>query len=506
MKQPTTLTLLVRGGILVTTQGLLEADILVQGEQIKAIGRGLPENHDTRVVNAQDCYVLPGVIDAHTHIALDTGIYQTADDWFTGTRAAACGGVTTVVDFATQFPGQSLREAVEARLEEAREAVIDYGLHVMITDLPPGQEGELADLVKLGAPSIKLYTTYRVKEKHSGSYRIKEKHSGSYRVKGKHSDSYRVKGKHSGSYQPNYYADDATLLRLMKTAADLGILPLVHCENDGLVTAQTKALVVAGETGWRDHERSRPALAEQEAIQRVLFLAEAAESPVHICHCSTARSIALVVKARDKGQSVTCETCPQYLLLDNTLYKEPEPWHYILQPPLRDPDESIRLWAMIEAGAVNLISTDHCDYTKKQKTAQNDFTQTPGGLPGIETLLPLMFTYGVAEGQLTLSQLVELLSANPARVWGLWPRKGAFLPGSDADIVIYDPEPEGAINADKLHHLAGYTPYEGLWVQGRVKATIARGQIIYREGQFVGQKGQGQFVARQSINQRKNEN
>ncbi len=459
MKQPTTLTLLVRGGILVAPQGLLEADLLIQGEQIKAIGHGLPEHHDTRVVDAQGCYVLPGIIDAHTHIALDTGIYQTADDWFTGTRAAACGGVTTVIDFATQFSGQSLREAVEARLEEAREAAIDYSFHVMITDLPPGREGELADLVRLGAPSIKLYTTYR----------------------------------------PNYYVGDATLLRLMKAAADLGILPLIHCENDGLVTAQTQALVAAGETGWSNHGRSRPTLAEQEATQRTLLLAQAAGCPVHICHCSSARSVALVAEARDKGQSATCETCPQYLLLDNTAYQESEAWRYILQPPLREPEEPNQLWSLVETGAVNMIATDHCDYTKAQKTAQNNFTQTPGGLPGIETMLPLMFTYGVAEGQLKLSQLVELLSTNPARTWGLWPHKGALLPGFDADIVVYDPEPEGMIHADKLHHLAEYTPYEGLWVRGLVKATISRGQIVYREGKFAGQKGRGRFVARQSM-------
>jgi len=459
MRQPSTTTLLIQSGTLVTPEGIFQADLLVQGERIKAIGRGLPVAHDTRMIDAEGCYVLPGVIDAHTHIALDTGIYRTPDDWFVGTRAAACGGVTTVVDFATQFPGQTLREAVEARLEEAREAVIDYALHVMVTDLPPGRERKLADLVDMGTPSIKLYTTYR----------------------------------------PNYYADDATILRLLEAAADIGLLPLVHCENDALVTAQTEALVAAGEIGWRYHGHSRPALAEQEAVQRVLFLAEAAGCPVHIVHCSTARSVALVVEARDNGRIVTCETCPQYLLLDSAAYEGPEPWRYILQPPLRDPDEPDRLWALVEAGAVDMITTDHCDYTLAQKTAADDFTRTPGGLPGLETLLPLMYTYGVAEGRLSLSQLVALLSANPARVWGLWPRKGALLPGSDADIVIYDPEPEGVIRAEDLHHLAGYTPYEGLRVQGRVRATISRGQIIYREGRFTGRRERGEFVARQPL-------
>jgi len=459
MKHPTTLTLLIRGGTLVTPQGLLESDLLVQGERIKAIGWGLPVAHDTVVIDVAGCYVLPGVVDAHTHIALDTGIYHTPDDWFTGTRAAACGGVTTVVDFATQFPGQTLREAVEARMKEAQEAVVDYGFHVMVTDLPPGRERELADLADLGTPSVKLYTTYR----------------------------------------PNYYADDATILRLMETAADLGLLPLVHCENDALVTARTEALVAAGKTGWHYHGRSRPALAEQEAIRRVLFLAEAAGCPVHICHCSTARSVALVIEARDNGQTVSCETCPQYLLLDNTVYERSDPWRYILQPPLRDPEEPERLWALAEAGAVDLIATDHCDYTLAQKTAADNFTETPGGLPGMETLLPLMYTYGVAEGRLTLPQLVTLLSANPARVWGLWPRKGALLPGSDADIVIYDPQPESALHAEDLHHLAGYTPYEGLGVQGRVRATISRGQVIYREGRFAGRKGRGRFVVRERM-------
>jgi dihydropyrimidinase len=465
MKMVSGATLLVRGGILVTPEGTVEADLLAQGERIKAIGRDIPIAGDTRVVDAAGCYVLPGVIDAHTHIALDTGIYQTPDDWLVGSRAAACGGVTTVVDFATQFPGQTLREAVEARLVEARDAVIDYAFHVMVTDLPPGRGGELADLVELGTPSVKLYTTYRP-------------------------------DKGDTLYRPNYYADDATILRLMETCADLGLLPLVHCENDALVTAQTEALVAAGETGWRYHGRARPALAEQEAVQRVLFLAEAAGCPVHVVHCSTARSVALVAEARDNGQEVTCETCPQYLLLDNTTYEGPEPWRYILQPPLRDPEDPDRLWALVEAGAVDLIATDHCDYTVKQKTAQDDFAQTPGGLPGVETLLPLMMTYGVSEGNLTLPQLAVLLSTNPARIWGLWPRKGALLPGSEADLVVYDPVPEGVVAAENLHYRAGYTPYEGVRVQGAVKATVSRGQIVYREGQFIGRKGRGKFVRR----------
>lgn len=462
MKPYSSQTLLIQGGTLVTPEGALEADLLIQGERIRAIGQGLPAAPDTMVIEADGLLVLPGVIDSHTHIALDTGIYRTPDDWYIGTRAAACGGVTTVVDFATQFPGQTLRQAVEARLEEAQDAVIDYAFHVMVTDLPPGREEELAILAELGTPSIKLYTTYR----------------------------------------PNYYADDATILRLMETAARLGIRPLIHCENDAIVTAQTQALVAEGKTGWRYHGRSRPSLAEEEAVRRMLFLAAAARCPVHIVHCSVARSVEAVVEARAKGQAVTCETCPQYLLLDSTRYDGPEPWRYILQPPLRAPGEPERLWDWVCNGAVDFIATDHCDYTVDQKVAADDFTRTPGGLPGMETLLPLIYTYGMAAGRLTLPQLVALLSANPARIWGLWPRKGALLPGSDADIVLYDPRPEGTIRAADLHHLAGYTPYEGMRVQGRVHLVISRGRIIYREGEFVGRRGGGRFIPRMPAGRR----
>ena len=457
VRQYSTATLLVQGGMLVSPEGTLEADILAQGQQIRAVGRGLPALHDTRVVNAEGCYVLPGVIDSHTHISLDTGIFKTVDDWFVGTRAAACGGVTTVIDFATQSPGQTLPEAVEERLVQARDAVIDYGLHVMITDLPPDRAREIGNLVGVGTPSVKLYTTYR----------------------------------------PNYYVADATIVRLMETCAEYGVLPLVHCENDDLVSARIESLKAAGSTTWRDHGRSRPALAEQEAVNRVLFLADAVGCPVHICHCSTGRSVALVAEAAARGHPVTCETCPQYLLLDRDLYDGPEPWRYILQPPLRDVDETELLWALLKTDFIDLIATDHCDYSKAQKVNRDDFTETPGGLPGVETLLPLMMTYGVAEEQLSLPQIVNVLCETPARVWGLWPSKGTLQPGADADIVVYDPVGENQIRAEELHHAAGYTPYEGISVEGVVKATISRGQIIYRDGHFTGRRGRGRFVPRE---------
>jgi len=452
--------ILIREGTVVTPEHILEkADVLIQGEQIQAIGHGLPVPEGGDVYEAQGLMVLPGVIDAHTHIQLDTGIYKTADTWLQGSRTAVYGGVTTVIDFATQFKGQGLSEALMARLEEAAPAAIDYALHMMVTDLPAGREDELAELVELGVTSIKLYTTYR----------------------------------------PNYYSDDATLYRLLEAAGFYGMISLVHCENDALVTAQTQSLVEAGQRGLRYHGMARPALAEQEATARVLFLAEAARAPVVIAHNSTARTVELVNAARAAGQVAFSETAPQYLLLDNTLYEGSEPWRYILQPPLRDPLETGQLWELVANGGVDMLITDHCDYPKARKTAQDDFTQTPGGLPGLETLLPLMVTYGVAEGRISWGMLARLLATNPAQIYGLWPRKGGLIPGADADIVLYDPEPEGIISAETLHTVGGYTPYEGMRVKGRVVATLRRGQFLLRDGVCHLPRGSGQFIPRMPV-------
>ncbi len=477
--------LLIRGGTVVTPETMLDADVLIVGETIRAIGTDLADllpgaspleavgiptptgaaltrgKADVRsgaleVIDATGLLVLPGVIDPHVHIELDTGIYKTPDSWFVESRAAAFGGVTTVIDFATQFKGQTLQEAVEQRLQEAAPSVIDTTFHVMITDLPPGQEEELGVLEELGTTSIKLYTTYR----------------------------------------PNYYADDATLLRLLEAAGRYGLMTLVHCENDALVTAQTQALIAAQETGWRYHAMARPALAEHEAAARVLFLAKEVDAPVVIAHNSSARTSAMVAQARERGQVAYCETGPQYLVLDSHVYEGSEPWRYILQPPLRDPGEPEALWQQVAQGAVDMLMTDHCAYTHEQKLAMDDFTKTPGGLPGLETLLPLTVTYGIGNGYIYWPDVARLLAANPAQIYGMWPRKGALLPGSDADIVLFDPGYEGIISAETLHSGAGYTPYEGLPVKGRVVSTIRRGEILVRDGVFLGQEGSGEFIPR----------
>ena len=448
--------ILLRGGTLVTPDGCFPGDVAIEDGAIVAVGAGLRMTEQFSVLDARGCIVLPGLIDSHTHIALDTGIYQTADDWEIGTRTAACGGITTIIDYATQYSGQALKQAVEARWAQAEsKACIDYALHCMVTDLPREREDELGDLMRMGVPSVKLYTTYR----------------------------------------PNYYADDGLIFRLLRASASGGMLVTLHCENDALVTAATADLVSRNQTTWQYHGRGRPALAEHEAAQRALFLAEAAGAPVYIVHCSTGRTVELVRQAHGRGQMAFGETCVQYLLLDDSRYNGPHPERYILQPPLRDKSECAAIWRLIAEGAVSTIATDHCDYTLAQKTVENDFTRTPGGLPGMETMLPLLYTYGIVEGRLGWDQLVRLVSTNSARIFGLYPRKGILAPRADADVVVFDPRGESTIQADKLHNVAGYTPYEGMRVQGSIKMVISRGQIVYEDGEFKGTPGRGRFVA-----------
>ncbi len=449
--------ILIRGGKVVTPHGIFEADVLTLGEQILAVGDGLPLNLADEVVDASGCYVLPGVIDPHVHIQLDTGIYQTRDDWEVGTKAAACGGVTTVLDFATQFHGQTLEEALENRWNEIDgKAVIDYGLHVMVTDLPAGEEGELATLSRLGAPTAKVYTTYR----------------------------------------PNYYMDDDQLLRTFEAAVRSDVMVMVHAENDAIVSAATERLIEAGKVGLQYHGDARPMLAEQEAAHRVAFLAAEAGARVYVVHNSTARTSEILAEARAKGADLIAETCPQYLILDDSLYRGEHPEWVILQPPLRPKGQGDRLWELLSRGVVSTVGTDHCDYTLEQKVSTMEFPTTPGGIPGLETSLRLMYTYGVVEGRITLEKLVEVMSYNPARIFGLYPRKGVIQPGSDADIVVYDPEPDEVITASGLHTVGGYTPYEGMKVKGRVKAVLSRGAPVCVDGKFVGDVGRGKYVER----------
>ncbi len=467
--------LVVRGGQVVTQSEVIAADVLIEDEHIAGlVAPGTEVWSGAEEIDAHGCYVFPGLIDPHTHIQLDTGIYQTSDDWEIGTRTAAFGGVTTVVDFATQFAGMTFPEALDARLKECEPALIDYGLHMMITDLPrdPAIAREwLEELRDLGVPSIKLYTTYR----------------------------------------PNYYADDAEFLHTFR-AMPSDMLAMVHCENDAIVTDATQRLVEAGKTSWAYHGRSRPPEAEWEAITRVIGLARIDDDdpkPVYIVHCSTEKSLRLAHPHSYNpyhGKTFFCETCPQYFVLNDDRYAHPNAEHFILQPPLRPRQRQIDIAKMWDFN-LDVISTDHCDYTLAQKQEFTEFTKTPGGLPGLETSFQLTYTHAVHLARLRqeeeeeywgvpmpLPKLAELMSTNPARIFGLYPQKGVILPGSDADLMIYDPAPEVTIRTADQHTIGGYCPYDGMTVQGQVRTVISRGEVLIADGTLHGVPGRGRFL------------
>lgn len=449
---------IIQGGTIVSPDGTAQADLLIEGEKIAGIlAHADPQPEDT-VIDASGLLVLPGIIDAHTHIQLDTGIYQTADNWEIGTRAAAAGGVTTVIDFANQIKGKPFADALAARQAEAAQSIIDYTFHMVI--LQPAHdlqrlEDDLKGLLELGITSIKLFTTYR----------------------------------------PNYFLDDAALWHIFQ-AMPSSMPAMVHCENDSLVTDATQRLIEQGKTAWAYHAKSRPEEAEIEAVNRVMNLATlpVGRSKIYIAHCSASHSVFDVKQYRDKGYEIYCETCPQYLLLDASAYAENNPEHFILQPPLRHEDNRRYLREFVQAGMIDVISTDTCDYSLAQKQANPDFTKTPGGLPGIETLFPLMYTLFCDELREPVAKIVDLMTANPALIFGLYPRKGILAAGSDADVVLYDPLPESTVSHKDLHYIADYNPYEGMRVKGKVRMTLSRGEIIYRDGKFLGKAGRGRFI------------
>ena len=454
--------IILRSGQIILPHSTIVGDILIDREQIAGItAPGVVEWPDAREIDASDCLVMPGVVDAHTHIQLDTGVFKTDDNWEIGTKSAAFGGVTAVVDFATQFEGMTFRAALDARLEECKLAVIDYGLHMMVTDLARDLDQafeDLSELRNMGVPSIKLYTTYR----------------------------------------PNYYADDATILHTLR-ALPGDMIAMFHCENDAIISDATARLVEAGDIGWRFHGEARPTEAETEAAMRVLSLADIAEANVYIVHCSvaeTARQIRQLRPLLSHSHRVYFETCIQYLTLDESAYDGDKPYHYILQPPLRSAENFAPLFSFIEDRSIAVLSTDHCDYSLAQKTEKDDFRTTPGGLPGLETLLPLTYTLFRQHHPYDdmLNHMVEVLCTNPAKIFGLYPRKGVIQPGSDADLVIYDPAPDVEIRQANLHTIGGYNPYEGMTVHGRVRTTISRGEVIVEDGEFVGDAGRGQFL------------
>ena len=448
---------LLRGGSVVSGQGVCRGDVLLEGEKIAAVGENLPVG-DANVVDCTGKLLFPGFIDGHTHFDLEVAGTITADDFATGTRAAIRGGTTTVVDFAAPDKGETLASGLERwRRKAAAGTFCDYGFHMTIDDWNEGISREIGEMMDLGISSFKMYMTYPAMMIGEG-------------------DMYRA------------------LLRLKEAGGVAG----VHCENDGVIRALVEDARAGGRMAPASHPRTRPAPLEAEAVGHLLRMAQLADVPVIIVHLSARESLEEVRAARRRGQRVYVETCPHYLLLEDSVYDNPdylEAARFVCAPPLRKRADQEALWEALRGGEIDTVATDHCSFTLAQKRAgQYDFTRIPGGLPGVEHRGVLLYTYGVAAGRVTAADMCRVLSENPARLYGCWPRKGLIAPGSDGDIVVLDPASEGTISVDNHVQNVDYTPYEG-W---RTKCSIVQ---VYLRGNLAADRGQvldprGRFIPR----------
>ncbi|RPJ57563.1 MAG: dihydropyrimidinase, partial [Acidobacteria bacterium] len=416
-----------------------------------------------RKIDASGKLVLPGGVDVHTHLDMPFGGTTSSDDFESGTIAAAHGGTTSIVDFAIQYKGERLHDAWEnwARRAEGK-AAIDYGFHMIVTDLTDQVEEEMDALVRQGITSFKLFMAYR------GVLML----------------------------------DDASIFRaLLRTGTNGGTI-CMHAENGDVIDVLVRRARAEGHTAPKFHALTRPARAEAEATHRAICLAEMAEVPIYIVHLSAAEALQQVTEARDRGLPAYAETCPQYLFLSYDNYEEPgfDGAKYVMSPPLRPRQGQEELWRGLAFNDLQAISTDHCPFCMKEQKelGRGDFSRIPNGAPGIETRMSLVYDGGVRAGRISLNRFVELTSTSPAKIFGLYPRKGTIAPGADADIVVFDPERQVTLSAKTLHMKVDYNPYEGRQVTGAPDTVLSRGQVIVENGRFVGRAGCGSFIKRQA--------
>jgi dihydropyrimidinase len=456
-------TLLIRNGTVLTDAGRSAADVLVEDGIVARVESGLPPQAD-RVIDASGRFVMPGGIDAHTHLDMPAGDITSTDDFETGTVAAAHGGTTTIIDFATPDPGESLLAALDAWKEKAAaKAVIDYAFHMVLRDFSARTAAEVDRLAACdGVTSFKMFM----------------------------------------AYPGRLMADDGAIGAAMRHTRDRGGLVMIHAENGGVIEQLIAGALRRGDTAPRFHAQTRPPSAEAEATARAIALAEAAGAPVFIVHLSCAEALEAVRRGRERGAAVVAETCPQYLCLSEAEYDRGgfEAAKFVMSPPLRPLTHQAALWRGLAAGTLSTVGTDHCpfgfnDPPHKQR-GRDDFSRIPNGAPGIETRLLLLWDAGVRGGRITPERFVEVTAAAPARVFGLWPQKGTIAAGADADIVLWDPGKTVTLSAATHHMRVDHSLYEGRSVTGAPEIVLSRGEIIIDRGSVVGQPGRGRFLAR----------
>lgn len=453
--------LIIKNGTIVTSTATFEGDIGIKDERIACICKDLSGADAERIIDAAGRFVMPGGIDVHVHFELPFCGTVSADDFLSGSKAGAMGGVTTFIDYAGQDAEKGLMAGVNARMEAAREKVcIDYSLHCIINNWNNAIREEMDEVVKFGIPTFKMFMIYE---------------------------------------SEGWQSDDADLFAGLEATKENGARIMVHAESDKVMNYLIdRYLKIKDEVGAYGHTLSRPNFVEYEAVQRAITWTKATGGRLYIVHMSTGEAAEILHHARHHGVNVYAETCPQYLLLDDEVFKDPERGHlYACCPQVKKPKDQERLWKALAHEDVSIVSTDTCTFDTKQKDMWNgDFSKIPFGLPGIETLLPSVYTYGVQQGRFDLNHFVTLISTNPAKLMGLYPKKGELCAGADADVIIVDPKKSKTIDYKNLAHNCDWSPYQGMRMSGFPDFTICRGKVIVEDGEFAGKPGYGKFIKR----------
>lgn len=451
--------LLLKNANIVTDIENYISDIYIADGIIKKIDKNI-EISDVEVIDLEGKYIIPGGIDVHTHFDIDVGIAKSCDDFYTGTVAAACGGTTTIVDHMGFGPkGCNIYHQFNLYKDLAKNSVIDYGFHGVIQHIDENILSEIKNMVADGIPSFKGYMTY------------------------------------------GYKLSDMDMLKLSEELGRVGGLLTVHPENNDMIDYYKEKFEKECKLEPIYHAKSRPPKCEGEAVNRMIDLTSETNCPLYIVHLSSEEALNHIIDARESGKEVYAETCPQYLVLDEEKYNLPnkEGVKYILSPPLREKSNQEALWKGIQKGYIQTVATDHCsfNYSMKKEMGAKDFRKCPNGLPGVETRIPVMFSEGVSKGRISINKFVEIVSTNPAKLFGMYPKKGAIQVGADADLVVIDKNIKKRITVEDLHENVDYTGFEGIEVEGYPVMTISRGEIIAKDGKFIGEKGRGKFIKRE---------